>query len=116
YLQMATQGRETARAARPPIDSYYSTVGDDNLFRHAEPMPAGAAEIVRAEPRLPTAMQPQAKQKTPQELGDEYFQKAVNFHEQGDFVSATGYFKRAADKHNPLGMLFYGLSLRHGWG
>ncbi|KAJ2752304.1 hypothetical protein GGH94_005310 [Coemansia aciculifera] len=116
YLQMATQGRETARANRPPVDSYYSTLGDDNLFRNAGPMPDGASEFSRAGARLPTTQQPQAKQKTPQELGEEYFQKAVNFHEQGDLVSATGYFKRAADKHNPLGMLFYGLSLRHGWG
>ncbi|KAJ2394881.1 hypothetical protein GGI05_001840 [Coemansia sp. RSA 2603] len=54
--------------------------------------------------------------KTDQELGEEYFQRAVNYHEQGDLASATGYFKRAADKYNPLGMLFYGLSLRHGWG
>ncbi|KAJ2083483.1 hypothetical protein H4R24_000756 [Coemansia sp. RSA 988] len=51
-----------------------------------------------------------------QEQGEDYFQKAVGFHEEGDLVSATGYFKRAADKQNPLGMLFYGLSLRHGWG
>ncbi|ORX73700.1 HCP-like protein [Linderina pennispora] len=44
------------------------------------------------------------------------FQRQVNFHEEGDFVSATAYFKKAADAHSPLGMLFYGLSLRHGWG
>ncbi|KAJ2781904.1 hypothetical protein H4R18_002610 [Coemansia javaensis] len=48
--------------------------------------------------------------------GVELFQKAVRFHEEGDLVSATAYFKRAADRQNPLGMLFYGLSLRHGWG
>ncbi|KAJ1671198.1 hypothetical protein GGF38_000988 [Coemansia sp. RSA 25] len=114
YLQMATQGRGAARANNPVIDSYYSSVGDDNLFRNASPMPDGTPDPSKL--RLPTTIQPKPKQKTPQELGEEYFQKAVNFHEQGDFVSATGYFKRAADKHNPLGMLFYGLSLRHGWG
>ncbi|KAJ1648372.1 hypothetical protein LPJ64_000321 [Coemansia asiatica] len=65
--------------------------------------------------RLPP-VQETAAPKSDQELGEEYFQKAVNFHEQGDLASATGYFKRAADRHNPLGMLFYGLSLRHGWG
>ncbi|KAI8324775.1 HCP-like protein [Martensiomyces pterosporus] len=57
-----------------------------------------------------------ANPKTVQEMGDEYFQKAVNYHEEGNLVSATAYFKKAADAHNPLGMLFYGLSLRHGWG
>ncbi|KAJ1893424.1 hypothetical protein LPJ66_005770 [Kickxella alabastrina] len=62
------------------------------------------------------AMQTEPRQKSEQELGEDCFQKAVNFHELGDLVSATAYFKRAADKHNPLGMLFYGLSLRHGWG
>ncbi|PIA14440.1 HCP-like protein [Coemansia reversa NRRL 1564] len=65
------------------------------------------------------AMQERQSDKRPssaQEQGEEYFQKAVGFHEEGDLVSATGYFKRAANKQNPLGMLFYGLSLRHGWG
>ncbi|KAJ2900886.1 hypothetical protein IWW38_000261 [Coemansia aciculifera] len=118
YMQMASQGRGKARANNPAIDSYYSSVGDDNLFRNTSPttMPNSSSPDPSSRFQLPTTIQPQPKPKTPQELGEEYFQKAVSFHEQGDFVSATGYFKRAADKHNPLGMLFYGLSLRHGWG
>ncbi|KAJ2498531.1 hypothetical protein GGH96_004255 [Coemansia sp. RSA 1972] len=66
-----------------------------------------------------SAMHERPPEKPPmsaQEIGEECFQKAVQFHEQGDLVSATAYFKRAADKQSPLGMLFYGLSLRHGWG
>ncbi|KAJ2008560.1 hypothetical protein GGI04_001085 [Coemansia thaxteri] len=127
YLHIATQARGRGRANRPAVDSYYSTVGDDNLFRNASQAPDSAQGLAGADRspapgmhsgRSPAIQQhrPEVKTKTPQELGEEYFQKAVNFHELGDFASATGYFKRAADKHNPLGMLFYGLSLRHGWG
>ncbi|KAJ1773128.1 hypothetical protein IW140_001096 [Coemansia sp. RSA 1813] len=128
YLHMAaSQGRGTSRNERPAIDSYYSTTGDDNLFRAPEnsqsfydrqqfkqqsPTAAYAGSAIAS----PESAAARPKPKTAQELGEEYFHMAVAFHEQGDLVSATAYFKRAADKHNPLGMLFYGLSLRHGWG
>lgn len=142
YWQLATQGNgsHSMPRSRPPIDSYYSTVGEDNMFRDPVRSPStqhhyhgefdrqsgfsqfNSSMSVALSGNFETfsARQQQQQQqpnpKTTEELGDEYFQKAVSFHEQGDFVSATGYFKRAADKRNPLGMLFYGLSLRHGWG
>ncbi|KAJ1991848.1 hypothetical protein GGI25_003208 [Coemansia spiralis] len=131
YLHMATQSRAAARAERPAINSYYSTTGDDNAFRSPNDPQGmhGGQQFLQSPSAISYATSPgpemnhgrsptvqENRQKTPQELGEEYFQKAVSFHEQGDFVSATAYFKRAADKQNPLGMLFYGLSLRHGWG
>ncbi|KAJ2521202.1 hypothetical protein H4217_001538 [Coemansia sp. RSA 1939] len=138
YLHMAaSQGRGPSRNERPPIDSYYSTTGDENLFRSQEENTQGAygnqqhAQQYTQQPALtvsaasayanntitsPAAPAERSRAKTAQELGEEFFQKAVAFHEQGDLVSATAYFKRAADKNSPLGMLFYGLSLRHGWG
>ncbi|KAJ1673714.1 hypothetical protein EV182_004706, partial [Spiromyces aspiralis] len=47
---------------------------------------------------------------------DEILQLAVQCHDRGELEKATAYFKKAADLKNPVGMLFYGLSLRHGWG
>ncbi|KAJ2554798.1 hypothetical protein EV175_002470 [Coemansia sp. RSA 1933] len=135
YLHMAaasSQGRGTSRSERPAIDSYYSAIGNDSLFGPAETSrsthgnqqslygssaaAAGTAAYSGSAIMSPGHAPGHSKQMTAQELGEEFFHKAVEFHEQGDLVSATVYFKRAADKHNPLGMLFYGLSLRHGWG
>ncbi|KAJ2842314.1 hypothetical protein GGI22_007591 [Coemansia erecta] len=125
YLHMAAsaQGRRMSRSERPAIDSYYSSAGDDTHFRsQGKPQTfydnqqfTHRSSPVTAATSAEFGME-RPKPKTAQELGEEFFHKAVTFHEQGDLVSATVYFKRAADKNNPLGMLFYGLSLRHGWG
>ncbi|KAJ2772129.1 hypothetical protein IWQ57_001896, partial [Coemansia nantahalensis] len=96
--------------------SRQSPAASGHAFSPATNGYAFAPAPARAAGQSPAARGRAASDKPAQELGEEYFQKAVGFHEQGDLVSAAGYFKRAADKHNPLGMLFYGLSLRHGWG
>ncbi|KAJ2162358.1 hypothetical protein GGF46_000722 [Coemansia sp. RSA 552] len=127
-------------------DSYYGAPAEENYFRSAGLTPdtgqgpsftpglhlseqfAQASRVssqmlspssVYSNDRPTAAPARQAERAIPasaQEQGEDCFQKAVRFHEEGDLVSATAYFKRAADQQNPMGMLFYGLSLRHGWG
>ncbi|KAJ2713383.1 hypothetical protein H4R19_002279 [Coemansia spiralis] len=130
----ATLPSHSRGPARPPAGSHfgspgsgYSPAASGHAFSPAvsghalSPAPSGHAfppMPARGTGDSPARRGGAASEKpaSAQELGEEYFQKAVGFHEEGDLVSATGYFKRAADKQNPLGMLFYGLSLRHGWG
>ncbi|KAJ2126443.1 hypothetical protein IW147_000191 [Coemansia sp. RSA 720] len=142
--RFANASSQSRSAARPNTDSHYGSPGDENMFRspgltpNTAPGPHTSSRYLSGQfaqsPRLSgrmfspasvhssdrmSAMHERPPEKPPmsaQELGEECFQKAVQFHEQGDLVSATAYFKRAADKQSPLGMLFYGLSLRHGWG
>src|SRR5262249_31623269 len=40
----------------------------------------------------------------------------IKFHEQNLLPQSTHRFRLAAQAGNPTGMLFYSLSLRHGWG
>ncbi|KAJ1728814.1 hypothetical protein LPJ61_003839 [Coemansia biformis] len=132
YASLPSHGRSGVRSI---ADGHYGGPGDGHSPRslgaaanpsRTEQQPRGArpaetplrspADSGQAFAPAPRGMPPSDRPMSAQELGVEYFQKAVGFHEEGDLVSATGYFKRAADKQNPLGMLFYGLSLRHGWG
>ncbi|KAJ2230457.1 hypothetical protein IWW45_005789 [Coemansia sp. RSA 485] len=110
YHQTQNQNQSHSRMNSPAMN-----MGSGNAFGHGG-RSSDQQQQQHARPRQQPPAQKVVAPKTDQELGEEYFQKAVTFHEQGDLASATGYFKRAADMHNPLGMLFYGLSLRHGWG
>ncbi|CDH53333.1 hcp-like protein [Lichtheimia corymbifera JMRC:FSU:9682] len=47
---------------------------------------------------------------------DECIQRGIQYHENGDVDRATAEFKHAAEEGSPMGMFFYGLALRHGWG
>ncbi|KAJ1963953.1 hypothetical protein GGI12_001725 [Dipsacomyces acuminosporus] len=114
-----TRGGHPPSQTSPLDRQAYSPMGAQPTWSPDAHSPAatsvrGGGSLGRAS-AMPQRQQ-DAKPKTAEELGDEYFQKAINYHELGNLVSATAYFKKAADAHNPLGMLFYGLSLRHGWG
>ncbi|KAL0075117.1 hypothetical protein J3Q64DRAFT_1763977 [Phycomyces blakesleeanus] len=37
-------------------------------------------------------------------------------HEKGELEQATQYWRLSAESESPLGLLFYGIALRHGWG
>ncbi|OLY83723.1 Protein DSF2 [Smittium mucronatum] len=50
------------------------------------------------------------------EKAENYFQHAIKRHEEGDLNSSALYFKKSADLNHPIGLLFFGLCLRHGWG
>ncbi|OMJ12031.1 Protein DSF2 [Smittium culicis] len=65
---------------------------------------------------LSPKMSKEEKTKAIKEKSEIYFQQAIKKHEQGDLRSSTIYFKKAADMMHPIGLLFFGLSLRHGWG
>ncbi|KAI7858056.1 hypothetical protein BDC45DRAFT_458413, partial [Circinella umbellata] len=47
---------------------------------------------------------------------DHYVQKGIEYHELDELEKATHQFRIAAKEESPIGMLLYGLSLRHGWG
>ncbi|KAG2179884.1 hypothetical protein INT43_003670 [Umbelopsis isabellina] len=67
-----------------------------------------------SEPPRPPAPQADDGSSTPQ--ADEYLQLGVQFHESGKLEKATNYWRMAADMDHPLGLFFYGIALRHGWG
>ncbi|KAI8601112.1 hypothetical protein EDD21DRAFT_305637 [Dissophora ornata] len=50
------------------------------------------------------------------ERAEDYVRQGIEFHESGDISKATHYFRTAAELGDPVGMLMYGLSVRHGWG
>ncbi|KAF9935244.1 hypothetical protein BGZ67_003462 [Mortierella alpina] len=50
------------------------------------------------------------------EKAEDYVRKGIEFHELGEISKATHYFRTAAEIGDPVGMLMYGLSVRHGWG
>ncbi|KAF8959463.1 hypothetical protein BGZ46_001755 [Entomortierella lignicola] len=50
------------------------------------------------------------------EKAEDYVRQGIEFHELGDISKATNYFRTAAELGDPVGMLMYGLSVRHGWG
>jgi len=50
------------------------------------------------------------------EKAEDYVRQGIDFHELGDIAKATRYFRTAAELGDPVGMLMYGLSVRHGWG
>ncbi|KAG0174099.1 hypothetical protein DFQ28_009728 [Apophysomyces sp. BC1034] len=47
---------------------------------------------------------------------DQYVQKGIEYHELGQLEKATHNFWLSAKEGSPMGMLLYGISLRHGWG
>jgi TPR repeat protein len=47
---------------------------------------------------------------------DAYLQLGMKYHEKGELEKATHYWRLAAESGSPLGLFFYGIALRHGWG
>ncbi|KAI8891269.1 HCP-like protein [Backusella circina FSU 941] len=47
---------------------------------------------------------------------DQYLQLGMQYHEKGELEKATHYWRLSAEKESPLGLFFYGIALRHGWG
>ncbi|KAI7864583.1 hypothetical protein BDF14DRAFT_1875879 [Spinellus fusiger] len=47
---------------------------------------------------------------------DEYLQLGLQCHEKGEIEQATHYWRLSAESESPLGLFFYGIALRHGWG
>jgi TPR repeat protein len=50
------------------------------------------------------------------ERAEDYVRQGIESHESGDLTKATNCFRNAAEYGDPVGMLMYGLSVRHGWG
>ncbi|KAI8145010.1 hypothetical protein BJV82DRAFT_501977, partial [Fennellomyces sp. T-0311] len=47
---------------------------------------------------------------------DQYLQLGMQYHESGELEKATYYWHLSAETESPLGLFFYGIALRHGWG
>ncbi|KAI8393574.1 uncharacterized protein BYT42DRAFT_551518 [Radiomyces spectabilis] len=47
---------------------------------------------------------------------ENYLQLGMQYHERGELEKATQYWRLAAKEEQPLGLFFYGIALRHGWG
>ncbi|KAI7905677.1 uncharacterized protein BX663DRAFT_500548 [Cokeromyces recurvatus] len=45
-----------------------------------------------------------------------YFQLGMKYHEKGELEKATYYWRLSAKSRSPVGLFFYGIALRHGWG
>lgn len=50
------------------------------------------------------------------EKAEDFVRQGIEYHEVGDIAKATHFFRTAAELGDPVGMLMYGLSVRHGWG
>ncbi|KAF9976579.1 hypothetical protein BGZ73_008250 [Actinomortierella ambigua] len=50
------------------------------------------------------------------EKAEDFVRQGIELHEVGEIAKATHFFKQAAEMGDPVGMLMYGLSVRHGWG
>ncbi|KAF9143815.1 hypothetical protein BGX30_014660 [Mortierella sp. GBA39] len=50
------------------------------------------------------------------EKAEDFVRQGIEYHEVGDIAKATHFFRTAAEMGDPVGMLMYGLSVRHGWG
>ncbi|KAG0226000.1 hypothetical protein BGW42_003955 [Actinomortierella wolfii] len=50
------------------------------------------------------------------EKAEDFVRQGIELHEVGEIAKATHFFKQAAELGDPVGMLMYGLSVRHGWG
>ncbi|KAG0260792.1 hypothetical protein BG011_001631 [Mortierella polycephala] len=50
------------------------------------------------------------------EKAEDFVRQGIEYHEVGDIDKATTFFRTAAELGDPVGMLMYGLSVRHGWG
>ncbi|KAF7720972.1 hypothetical protein EC973_005656 [Apophysomyces ossiformis] len=47
---------------------------------------------------------------------DQNLQLGMYYHEHGELEKATQYWRLSAEQNSPLGLFFYGIALRHGWG
>lgn len=101
----SVNSNNTAAAARttiPEIRRADSTV----LLAHAKaPMMKPQSAVIQETDQIQLAA----------ERHDRWIQNGIRLHEKGQLEKATHEFRRAAAEDAPMGMFFYGLSLRHGW-
>ncbi|KAL7316747.1 hypothetical protein PS15m_003197 [Mucor circinelloides] len=66
---------------------------------------------------LPAAVPPATKRASQStEDTQDYLQLGMKYHEKGELEKATHYWRLSAEAGSPLGLFFYGIALRHGWG
>ena len=61
-------------------------------------------------------LSPTTRRSSQSEDTHDYLQLGMKYHEKGELEKATHYWRLSAEGGSPLGLFFYGIALRHGWG
>ncbi|KDR84730.1 hypothetical protein GALMADRAFT_46622, partial [Galerina marginata CBS 339.88] len=106
--------RPTATRAASPL-SLYSTYSYYQ-YDSAVPSPTGSQHLAPPGPRSPLAVE--EKTSTGPQTPQDYLQLGIQHHEANRLGESARCFERSANEGGGcgVGMLMYGLTLRHGWG
>lgn len=106
--------------SRPPSvhpsspTSLYSTSYSFYHLSDGSPSPTGNSNFPPHSPSPPGHCSPSTEPSTPQE----YLQLGIQYHEANKLQDSAFYFEKSAKEQGGcgIGMLLWGLTLRHGWG
>ncbi|KAG2069867.1 hypothetical protein BDR04DRAFT_1100985 [Suillus decipiens] len=102
-------------SVRPsPPTSLYSTSYSFYHLSDGSPSPTGNSKFPAHSPSPPVNSSPSTEPSTPQE----YLQLGIQYHEANKLQDSAFYFEKSAREQGGcgIGMLLWGLTLRHGWG
>ncbi|KAL1921904.1 uncharacterized protein VTP21DRAFT_10546 [Calcarisporiella thermophila] len=139
FPQKGDLDKQSAKSSgwRPPVDSWDRNPPSqypitNNKPREKAQPPSVSVPSISITPSpmnkitAPSSQQPRSpsspnksgpsSRKTPANAADDFVTQGIQFHENGQLEKATHYFRMASEQGSPVGMLFYGMSLRHGWG
>jgi hypothetical protein len=94
--------------------SLYSTSYSFYRLSDGSPSPTGNSKFPAHSPSPPSNLSPSNEPSTPQE----YLQLGIQYHEANKLQDSAFYFEKSAKEQGGcgIGMLLWGLTLRHGWG
>ncbi|KAG2345428.1 HCP-like protein [Suillus weaverae] len=94
--------------------SLYSTSYSFYRLSDGSPSPTGNSKFPAHSPSPPGNRSPSTEPSTPQE----YLQLGIQYHEANKLQDSAFYFEKSAKEQGGcgIGMLLWGLTLRHGWG
>lgn len=94
--------------------SLYSTSYSFYRLSDGSPSPTGNSKFPAHSPSPPGNLSPSNEPSTPQE----YLQLGIQYHEANKLQESAFYFEKSAKEQGGcgIGMLLWGLTLRHGWG
>ncbi|KAI8075829.1 uncharacterized protein B0P05DRAFT_546572 [Gilbertella persicaria] len=111
------------QSSDPPISSLsVSNIYDNNdhpidLYRPRSVQPSLSDDHSIATTNSSSLMSHQNNRSSEDRKQDEiHLQMGLKYHENGQLEKATYYWRLCAENGYPLGLFFYGIALRHGWG
>ncbi|KAI1321334.1 hypothetical protein EDD11_006671 [Mortierella claussenii] len=117
YRQNGYPGGMNASSSSLPLSNNHSAP------RSGTPGPSGGPNGINPHPAHHLASggyvrpeEPMGPSNPMPEKAEDFVRQGIEFHEVGDIAKATHFFRTAAELGDPVGMLMYGLSVRHGWG